>query len=186
MTDIRPSQPETGPTPSLPMAEGVPQARSRITASDLWDIARAAPRVVYTASIYRFLGLYRGARWVFPRASHSAAAGPAIDVAMWQRRTIAIRRVAWRIPDAHCIVRASTLAAWMQGAGLPARVVAGVPADFTRAPGRIGHAWVECGPHVFDDPIDGAHGLKLVDTGRLFAEAKAGGAGTPPRRTPSP
>lgn len=148
-------------------------ARSPITPRDFWDVARAAPRVLYTATIFRVLGLYRGARWVFRETAASSVTPPPIDRALWQRRTVAIRRVAGRLPDARCIVRASTLAAWMQAAGLPARVVAGVPADIVREPGRVGHAWVECGPHQFDDPITAPNDLLRIDTGSLFTETAA-------------
>lgn len=74
------------------------------------------------------------------------------DLARWQRRSLAFKRVSRLIPGAHCLARALALRWWMRHHQRPAALAIGVRKD---EQGKLhAHAWVELNGHAVDESRD--------------------------------
>jgi len=78
-----------------------------------------------------------------PDQSPVGHAGPTYDETpegIWQRRALALKRLAPRLPGTHCLARALALRWWMRSQGLDAQMKIGIR---TGPHGLESHAWVE-------------------------------------------
>ena len=69
-----------------------------------------------------FFGIRRAAGWL----SGSKKRETELDLILWQRRALALKRVGGRIPGVACLTRALALRSWMRRQGLPAQMIIGV------------------------------------------------------------
>jgi hypothetical protein len=135
---------------------------------DWIDAALALPQVVLVALLVRLVGLRRTSTLLLRQSEPVSGILDTPDVERWMARTIAIRRVAGRLPDAACLVRSIALAWWMRRSGLAAEVVAGMPTGPRREFFEAGHAWVVLGAHRFDDPPHAPDRFVPIDVGAVF------------------
>jgi len=91
-----------------------------------------------------FFGIRRAAGWL----SGSKKRETELDLILWQRRALALKRVGGRIPGVACLTRALALRSWMRRQGLPAQMIIGV-ATAQNTPDT--HAWVETNGQPIDE-----------------------------------
>ena len=103
------------------------------------DLPPALWRLLIVRILLATAGIKRTQRWL--------VAGPPedgehkADLATWQRRALAIKRVGARLPGVRCLARALCLCWWMRSSGIAVELRMGVRRDER---GRVsGHAWVE-------------------------------------------
>lgn len=142
--------------------------RAGLTIVDWIDAAFALPQVVLVALMVRLVGLRRTSTLLLRQPEPVLRTLDAPDVERWMARTIAIRRVAGRLPDAACLVRSIALAWWMRRSGLAAEVAAGMPTGPGRGFFEAGHAWVVLGGHRFDDPPHAPDRFIPIDVRAVF------------------
>lgn len=159
------------------MSEG--SARAGLTAVDWYDAGVALPHVLVVATMVRLLGLRRTATALLRKPPAQVRSLSDESLARWIRRTVAIRRVAGRLPDTACLVRSIALAWWMRRHGLAAEVAAGMPARSTGGSPATGHAWVELGGRRFDDPADAPDRFVPIDLGELLEPIARSGVAAP-------
>lgn len=113
------------------------------------DLYAATWRLATAHALLRTAGLKRAQRLLGkpPRGARGRETGR--DPTPWARRSRAIRRLAARLPGAHCLSRALCLWAWMRRRGLEPQLRIGIR---TSPQGRIlSHAWVEIDGEPVDD-----------------------------------
>jgi Transglutaminase-like superfamily len=109
------------------------------------DAVQALWRVVCVRVLLATVGIRRAQRLLLrPRADAPAAADPVL----WDRRVVAIRRAAARVPGAVCLARSLTLCWWMRAAGLQPELRMGVRLGNR---GAEGHAWAVLAGKALDE-----------------------------------
>jgi Transglutaminase-like superfamily len=110
-----------------------------------WDAMQALWRVVCVRVLLATIGIRRAQRLLL-RPRHSAPARS--DPVLWERRVVAIRRAAARVPGAVCLARSLTLCWWMHSAGLQPELRMGVRLGER---GAEGHAWAVLAGKALDE-----------------------------------
>ncbi len=108
------------------------------------------------------LSLFGGIRItlrVFNRRSASRADIDPAELALWQRRGLALRRSAKLLPATHCLARALALRWWMRADGLDAQLQIGIKRG---SRGLESHAWVELGNVPVDETPDNVASFRVI------------------------
>jgi hypothetical protein len=95
-----------------------------------------------------------------------AARDDARDLEIWQRRALALKRIAPRLPRTHCLARALALRGWMRSVGLDAEMKIGIR---TGPDGLESHAWVELDHTPIDETPENVATYTLLP----FQQAKS-------------
>lgn len=125
------------------------------------DLFAAAWRLVVAHAVLRLAGLKRAQRLLGRPPSGAPGRGGGRDTTAWTRRGRAIRRVAARLPGAHCLARALCLWAWMRRAGLSPELKIGIRPS---GDGRVlSHAWVTLDGAPVDETPEAIADCRPVD-----------------------
>lgn len=128
----------------------------RTTWTERWDALQALWRVGCVRVLLATVGIRRAQRLLLrPRARSQAPA----DAALWDRRVVAIRRAAARVPGAVCLARSLTLCWWMHTAGLQPELRMGVRLGDR---GAEGHAWAVLAGKALDESDEVIASYQLI------------------------
>jgi len=110
------------------------------------DAAQALWRVALVRVLLAWIGIRRTQTVLLRRPNEGPPAH--MDGVQWERRVVAIRRAAARVPGAVCLARSLTLCWWMHRHGLPAELKMGLRLGER---GAEGHAWTVYQGHALDE-----------------------------------
>jgi hypothetical protein len=119
---------------------------ARATTRERIDALNALWRVIVVRALLATIGVRRTQSLLVKPAPRRSV--DPLDVALWSRRVVAIRRAAARVPGAVCLARSLTLCWWMSGAGLRPELKMGVRLGLR---GAEGHAWTVLNGRALDE-----------------------------------
>jgi len=129
-----------------------------LSPSEFSALAGAVPRLLLVWALLPVIGMKRLRRGLW-RLAQETGEPQEYDPALWQRRAIAIRRIASRLPGCHCLARSITLSNWLNRAGHRNSLKIGITGS---AATLKSHSWVEKDNKILDDSPENIARFKKI------------------------